>query len=72
MSQSQLQERAILELIGNYFLQNIAGAVEAEVAHKNWDQHGMLQKSATYSDPFIVNDTALNLTLELPISVSFI
>jgi hypothetical protein len=55
MSQSQLQQRAILKLVRNYFLQNITGAVEAEVAHKNWDQHGMLQKSTTYRDPFSVS-----------------
>jgi hypothetical protein len=43
MSQSQLQQEAVLELIINYFLQHITGAVEAQMAHQNWDQHGMLQ-----------------------------
>jgi hypothetical protein len=55
MSQSQLQQRAVLELVRNYFLQNITGAVEAKVAHKNRDQHGMLQKSTTDRDLFNVS-----------------
>jgi hypothetical protein len=50
MSHGELQERAILELIINYFLQDVAGAVEAEVAHENWDQHGVLQTSTTHRE----------------------
>jgi hypothetical protein len=52
MSQSQLQERAVLELVINYSLQDVTGAVETEVANQNWDQHGMLQKSTTHKDLF--------------------
>lgn len=50
MSHSQLQERAILELIINYFLQDVTGAMEAEVAHENWDQHGMLQTATKHRE----------------------
>jgi hypothetical protein len=43
MSQGQLQQKAILELVIDNFLKHITRTMEAKVAHKNWDQHSMLQ-----------------------------
>jgi hypothetical protein len=37
MSQGQLQQKAILELVIDYLLKHVARAMEAKVTHKNWD-----------------------------------